>query len=171
MPGLRPQQPPRLHSLLASAAYGWWRLWRWCYPAAGNVLDDVVRHETAPRHRARARLAFLVRLPLLARAQAAAERSPTTRTRDSDAPPPQPPGAAMREAAIALLGLGWTISAIAIAVSMAATGNFLFEYAPQPGQEEVGSPYFHVAAPAFLLPLPFAASVFAWGWLRTRLGR
>ena len=77
----------------------------------------------------------------------------------------------MREAAIVLLGLGWTIAAIAIAVSMAVTGNFLFEYAPQPGREEAGSPYFHVAAPALLLPLLFAASVFAWGWLRTRLGR
>ena len=39
-------------------------------------------------------------------------------------------------AAILLTGMGWIVAAIAVAVSVAVTGNFLFESAPAPGAPE-----------------------------------
>lgn len=60
-------------------------------------------------------------------------------------------------AAILLTGMGWIVAAIAVAVSVAVTGNFLFESAPAPGAPETVSTYFQVAAAAALLPVVLSA--------------
>ena len=77
-------------------------------------------------------------------------------------------GCGAREAAIACVALGWTIALLAVLVSTVATGNFLFEYAPTPGGEEIVSPYFKVAAAAAILPLGVAGLILAGSLLRGR---
>lgn len=155
--------------LLVPIAGLWWRLWRWVYPQAAPALDPLVHDEAGPARGWRQSTAFLLRLPGIARAQAAAESNPNTRTRHPGRPSTDPDRAYRpREIAIAVVGLSWTVSFIAIAVSTVATGNFLFEYAPNPGQEEIVSPYFKVAAPAAVLPLAFAGLILTGAWLRNR---
>ena len=161
---------PHLPPLLRLPVTAWWRLWRWCYPQAGPVLDPVVAAEVGPARGLRASLVFLARLPLLARAQAGTERDPATRSRN---PAPGSPAITsteqhLREALIVIVVLGWTLAAVSIAVSTLVTGNVLFEYASVPGEPEIVSPYFQVAAPAALLPLVLATLILTAAWLRNR---
>jgi hypothetical protein len=173
---------------LLAALWLWVGVWRWCYPEAGPVVAEALAAEIATAgaaleggrplgeraHAIAALLAFLARLPLLARAQAAAERSAATRTRG------ELPGAAprnsmvatrLREAILLALLAGGLVASGAVVASIAATGNFLFEVHTTPDAPGEVTPYFQVAAAATSLALTFAgAGLVALAAIR-RLGR
>jgi hypothetical protein len=178
---------------LLAALWLWVGIWRWCYPEAGPAVAEALAAELAaagaaleggrrPSERrwgdrartAAALLAFLARLPLLARAQAAAERSAATRTRGElagAAPRSSTATTRLREAILLALLAGGLVAGGAVVASIAATGNFLFEVHATPDAPGEVTPYLQVAAAATSLALTFAGSgLVALAALR-RLGR
>ena len=59
---------------------------------------------------------------------------------------------------VRIIVLGWLVMAISIAMSIAQTGNFLFEYGPNSGRPEIITPYFKVVAISLLVQIIVVAS-------------
>ena len=158
---------------LLAALRLWVGLWRWCYPESGAAVAEALAAELAAagaaleggrgfRERAQTALpllAFLARLPLLARAQATAERSAATRTRGeppAGAPRSSTASTRLREAIVLTLLAGGLIATGAVVASFAATGDFLFERHATPDAPGEVTPYFQIAAAATSLALTLA---------------
>jgi hypothetical protein len=129
----------------------WVHLWKWCYPQASNVIDELVRNDTdLPGNGTSSRrwITLALNLPSIARAQHSAETSPSTKTTgtDSSSIVESRWKGSLRESIIWTVAAGWLLIGVTITMSFAQTGDFLFEYGPHSGREEVVTPYFKLVA-------------------------
>lgn len=158
---------------LVLPARAWVLVWSWAHPSAGPALAEAL--DTEARNATLARLplriaGLAITLPAFARRQAAAERRSTTRT-EGAALAPRLGASRLREALVWLTVAGW-IAAFALAVhSDVTTGTFAPDYASSPGEPEVISVQFHLAALAAGLPTLVLGSALARRWWRRRAVR
>ena len=156
------------------AIAAWGAVWLWCYPEAQGAVREAIKAELrqgANPRRWPALIRFLLTLPYVARTQAAAEREPSTQTAGGDIVLASggPFARRLREALVLAVALGWLTTFAAVFASFAVTGNFVMDSAPMPGQAEEPSPYFHIAAPAFIVPiLLFLAGLLALRLIEAR---
>jgi len=127
----------------------WVKLWKCCYPGSADVINELAKNEiqTIERLSPTVRLLGLcLRLPSIARSQQIAESTLATQTRGSKQFVEAGWKGSVRELLIWSVVIGWGVMATSIVLSIAQTGNFLFEYGPESGRPEIVTPYFKVVA-------------------------
>ena len=146
----------------------WALLWAWAHPSAAAALEEALEAEQAS---ARGwplvpRLAlFALSIPLFARRQAAAEARAATRTAGGASPASEGRWRPrLREALLWAVVAGWVLAFALYLHSDITTGKFAPDYAPAPGEPEVISVQFHLAALAAGLPTLALGALLARRW-------